>query len=183
MVGLTSGKLTTLNLKTTDAKGNKSILVDAGRRPGPGTRAARFLLDRCRPASSRLSVQRTEGRRWSSPLMATRSTASRPADRSARDLERLGLGLLLIPSGDNNLYGVDLLAAKVLWTFPSGAPIEQEPMVADQDVYTINTAGNMSLIDPADRRAALDAADPGRASCRGQRRPSFTSAATTSICS
>ena len=56
---------------------------------------------------------------------------------------------MLVPSADNNLYGVDLLTAKVIWTFPSGAPIAQEPMVADQDVYTVNTAGNMTLIDPA----------------------------------
>jgi hypothetical protein len=60
----------------------------------------------------------------------------------------LGTRLLLVPSADNNLYGVDLLTAKVAFTFPSGAPIEQEPMVVDQDVYIVNTAGNMSLIDP-----------------------------------
>jgi PQQ-like domain len=63
-------------------------------------------------------------------------------------LGTLGTRLLLIPSGDNNLYGVDLLTAKVLWSFPSGAPIAQEPMVAGQDVYTINTAGNMTLVNP-----------------------------------
>lgn len=59
-----------------------------------------------------------------------------------------GTRTLLVPSGDNNLYGIDLLTAKVIWTFPSGAPISQEPLVADQDAYIVNTAGNMSLIDP-----------------------------------
>ncbi len=98
-------------------------------------------------------------------------------------LGAFGTRTLLIPSADNNLYGVDLLTAKVLWTFPSGAPIEQEPMVADQDIYTVNTAGNLSLIDPATGEPRWTTADPGRAACRGQRRPSFTSAATTSTCS
>src|SRR5262249_47996695 len=56
---------------------------------------------------------------------------------------------LLIPSADNNLYAIDLFTAKVLWTFPSGAPIEQEPLVSDEDIYVINTAGNLTLLDPA----------------------------------
>ena len=64
-------------------------------------------------------------------------------------LGAFGTRLLLVPSGDSNLYGVDLLAAKVLWSFASGAPIAQEPMVAEQEIYTINTAGNISQIDPA----------------------------------
>ena len=86
---------------------------------------------------------------WSNPAMAIRSSASRPAVPIGEGLGAFGTRLLLVPSADNNLYGVDLLAAKVIWTFPSGAPIEQEPMVADQDVYTVNTAGNLSQIDPA----------------------------------
>ena len=56
-------------------------------------------------------------------------------------------------------------------------------MVADQDVYIVNTAGNMSLIDPTTGEPALDEADPGRTARRGQRRTRSTFAATISICS
>jgi outer membrane protein assembly factor BamB len=59
-----------------------------------------------------------------------------------------GTRKLLIPSADYNLYCVDVLTAKVLWTFPSGAPIEQAPLVHKDDVFVINTAGNLSLLDP-----------------------------------
>jgi outer membrane protein assembly factor BamB len=60
-----------------------------------------------------------------------------------------GTRTLLIPSGDHVLYAVDLLSAQTLWQFPSGAPIYQEPLVADQDVFVINTAGNLTLLNPA----------------------------------
>lgn len=63
-------------------------------------------------------------------------------------LGAFGTRLLLIPSQDRNLYGVDLFTAKVLWSFPSGAPIEQEPLVADNEIYVVNSAGLLSSIDP-----------------------------------
>jgi hypothetical protein len=63
-------------------------------------------------------------------------------------LGAFGTRTLLIPSGDNNLYGVDILTTRVLWSFASGAPIAQEPAVADQDVYVVNTVGALSAIDP-----------------------------------
>jgi outer membrane protein assembly factor BamB len=55
---------------------------------------------------------------------------------------------LLIPSGDNNLYAVDVFTATARWTFPSGAPIDQEPLVAEEDIYVINTAGALSVLTP-----------------------------------
>jgi outer membrane protein assembly factor BamB len=55
---------------------------------------------------------------------------------------------LLIPSADNNLYAVDFLTSNVQWTFPSGAPIGQEPLVAGKDIYVVNDAGNLTLLDP-----------------------------------
>lgn len=59
-----------------------------------------------------------------------------------------GTRTLIIPSGDKVLYAADLLTAQLLWTFPSGAPIAQEPLVAGDDVYAINTAGDLSSVDP-----------------------------------
>src|SRR5262249_48817097 len=59
-----------------------------------------------------------------------------------------GTRTLIVPSGDKILYAFDLFTARRLWTFASGAPIGQEPMVADQDVYVINAAGDLSTVDP-----------------------------------
>ncbi len=59
-----------------------------------------------------------------------------------------GTRLLIIPSADKNLYGVDFLTARVRWIYSSGAPISQEPMVADSDIFIINDAGQMSSMNP-----------------------------------
>jgi hypothetical protein len=148
MVGLTSGKLTTMNLKITDSKGNTSILLrplEAWSRSTGGP-----ILTRPMPAGMFTAFGSSDGKADlvesgdGNPLY--RITTGGPIGEG---LGTYGTRLLLVPSADNNLYGVDLLAAKVIWTFPSGAPIDQEPMVADEDVYTVNTAGNLSLIDPA----------------------------------
>lgn len=66
-----------------------------------------------------------------------------------KGLGAFGTRLLLIPSEDRNLYGVDLLTSKILWTYPSGASINQEPLVADNDIYVVNAAGQLTLLDPA----------------------------------
>ena len=107
--------------------------------------------------------------------METHFIAFRPAAQSARDSADLGPGPLIIPSGDNNVYGVDLLTAKVLWSFPSGAPVAQEPLVADQDVYSINTAGNMTSLDPASGQSRVDGSNARRSSCRNQRAQALSS--------
>ena len=54
---------------------------------------------------------------------------------------------LLAPSADRNLYAIDLMTAKVKWTYPSGAPITQEPLVAQDDIYIVNVAGLLSSLD------------------------------------
>jgi hypothetical protein len=59
----------------------------------------------------------------------------------------VGTRILLVPSGDFVLYAIDILTGESVWTFPSGAPIEHEPVVADQDVVVLNLAGSMSLLD------------------------------------
>jgi outer membrane protein assembly factor BamB len=59
-----------------------------------------------------------------------------------------GTRLLLVPSADMNLYGVDLLTSDVFWSYASGAPIEQEPLVADDDIFVVNKAGSLSSVDP-----------------------------------
>jgi outer membrane protein assembly factor BamB len=59
-----------------------------------------------------------------------------------------GNRLLLVPSADKNLYGIDILTSHALWTYASGAVIDQEPLVADDDIFVVNTAGRLSSIDP-----------------------------------
>jgi hypothetical protein len=60
-----------------------------------------------------------------------------------------GTRTLLIPSADNNLYAVDLLTADNQWVFPSGAPIHQSPLVADEDILVINESGTLTSLEPA----------------------------------
>src|SRR5262249_10481121 len=59
-----------------------------------------------------------------------------------------GTRLLLVPSADDNLYCLDILTSDLKWTFPSASPIDQAPLVAGEDIYVINQAGNFSQLDP-----------------------------------
>jgi outer membrane protein assembly factor BamB len=59
-----------------------------------------------------------------------------------------GTRTLLVPSSDNNLYAVDLLTSEPLWTFASGAPVTQAPLVVGEEIYVINSAGSLSSLDP-----------------------------------
>jgi outer membrane protein assembly factor BamB len=65
----------------------------------------------------------------------------------AAPLGAYGTRTVLLPSGDNNVYAVDLFGASVSWVYPSGAPVLQEPLVADDDVYTVNVAGLLTSLD------------------------------------
>jgi outer membrane protein assembly factor BamB len=65
-----------------------------------------------------------------------------------RELGSHGTRTLLIPSADQNLYAVDLLTSKMSWIFASGAPISQGPIVAQDEIFVINDAGGLSVIDP-----------------------------------
>lgn len=58
-----------------------------------------------------------------------------------------GTRMLLAPSSDRNLYAIDLFSSKVFWSYPSGAPIVQEPLVAQNDIYIVNTAGLLTSLD------------------------------------
>lgn len=55
--------------------------------------------------------------------------------------------VLLIPSADHDLYAVDVLTAQVLWTFPTGAPISQGPIVAQDEIFVINDGGSLSSLE------------------------------------
>jgi outer membrane protein assembly factor BamB len=146
-VGMTSGRVVGLKIKIRDDKGNESILSHprktwAWTTGGP-------VLTRPLPASQFVAFGSSDGKAY--VVAANESTSLYRISTGGpigEGLGSYGTRTLLIPSGDNNLYGVDLLTSRVLWTFPSGAPIDQEPLVADSDVYTVNTAGNLSVIEP-----------------------------------
>lgn len=63
-----------------------------------------------------------------------------------------GKRTVLVPSADNILYAVDLFdpedPAQTQWQVATGAPLQQEPLVAGEDVYVINARGVMFSIEP-----------------------------------
>lgn len=65
-----------------------------------------------------------------------------------RGLGAMGLRTLLVPSADNNLYAVDLFTSDILWVFPTGSPILQEPLVADKELFVVNKAGRLFSLSP-----------------------------------
>lgn len=65
-----------------------------------------------------------------------------------RELATHGTRTLLIPSADANLYAVDVLTSKILWVHPSGSAMSQGPIVAQEEIFAINDAGSLSVLDP-----------------------------------
>jgi outer membrane protein assembly factor BamB len=148
MIGFATGKIYGYDLKTKDAKGNESILtspVEAWNWQTNGAMHTRPL-----PAENFVAFGSDDGRAYVS-MAAERTPLFRIVTGGpiGEGFAGYGTRTLLIPSADNNLYAVDLFTAKVFWTFPSAAPILQEPSVCDQDIYVINSAGNLSSLDPA----------------------------------
>lgn len=71
------------------------------------------------------------------------------------NLGTCGARTLIVPSEDNVVYAVDLYTAKTKWSFPTGAPVKQEPLVCRgvtpdirREVFIVNTGGSMYSLDP-----------------------------------
>jgi outer membrane protein assembly factor BamB len=148
MLGLASGKIYAYDLKRKDDKGNVSLLaspVEAWNWATGGPMRTRPL-----PAENVTAFGSEDGKAYV-VMSAERTPLFRISTGGpiGEGLAGFGTRTLLVPSADDNLYAVDLFTADVIWTFPSAAPIQQEPMVADQDIYVINTVGNLSSLDPA----------------------------------
>lgn len=62
-----------------------------------------------------------------------------------------GSRTVLVPSTDNTLYAVDLFDPRdpnqIHWEFPTGSPIEQQPLVAADAIYAMNAAGILFSIE------------------------------------
>jgi PQQ-like domain len=148
MVGLTSGKIYAFTLKERDDQGNVKILTAP--LEAWNWQAGGQMLTRPLPAEQVVLFGSSDGKAY--VVMANEPTPLfrfSTGGRIGAGLGTFGTRQILIPSADNNLYAVDLFTSLGLWTFPSGAPIEQEPIVADEDIYIANTAGSLSSLDPA----------------------------------
>ncbi len=146
-VGLNDGKIYGYTLRVKDTKGNSVVLAQPAElwnwqtngnvetRPLPGEKLTAFGSD-----DGKVYVSLTDER----TMLYRIATGG----KIGAGLGTHGDRLLLIPSADKNLYGVDFLTARIRWVYSSGAPISQEPMVADDDIFVINDAGQLSSMDP-----------------------------------
>jgi outer membrane protein assembly factor BamB len=147
MVGMSNGMLIAHRLKYLDQKGNEHLYD----KPLPlwSYHAGSIIRTRQLPAESLIAFGGGDNKVWvvmaDEPTVMFRLATGGPIGDG---LGAYGTRTLLVPSADKVLYAVDLILGNVLWTFPSGAPITQEPLVAGEDVYVINTAGELSSLDP-----------------------------------
>jgi len=148
MVGLANGRLVGYSLRETRPKGPPVV------RDKPveiwGWQTSGSILTHPLPAEHVVAFGSSDGRVY--VCINDERTALyriRTGGPIGSGLGAYGTRTLLIPSADHNLYAVDLLTSDVLWTFASGAPIAQEPIIAGEDIFVINQTGSLSLLDPA----------------------------------
>lgn len=146
MVGLTTGKVVAYGLKKKIEKGPEQISPAAiflwnWQTNGP-------IIGRAIPAGPVIAFGGLDGRAYLAldepPKVLWRFETG---GQIAAAMGGYGTRTLLVPSTDKNLYAVDLWTAETKWSFPSGAPVRQEPLVAGEDVYVANDAGLLTAID------------------------------------
>ncbi len=131
---------------TLDGKINTYKAADGGELWSAQTRGE--VTSRPHPAEHVVAVASQDGRvyiyraEFNTPLMtwAARGPITAP-------LGAYSTRTLLVPSQDKSLYAIDLFTGETKWVFASGSPINQEPLVSGEDVYIVNTAGNLSRIN------------------------------------
>ncbi|MDB5351883.1 MAG: outer membrane protein assembly factor BamB, contains PQQ-like beta-propeller repeat [Planctomycetota bacterium] len=145
MVGLAGGKLVSFNAR--DESHSKPPGRSAGTfasawqtnanltaRPVPAGRVVAFASQ-----DSRVYVTMEEP-----PTILYRYPTGGPIIGS---LGTVGNRTLVIPSMDRTLYAIDLFTGDTKWTVATGAPIDQEPLVAGNVVYSLNTMGHVVAVD------------------------------------
>ncbi|QEH33635.1 outer membrane biogenesis protein BamB [Aquisphaera giovannonii] len=148
LVGTAEGRLNAYSLRSRDAKGNPTIRTKPGMEWGWQTSGPVDTLPLM--AQHVVAFGSTDGRVYV-VLNDQQITLYRirTGGKIGDGLGAYGTRTLLIPSADKNLYAVDLLTAQNQWVFPSGSPILQSPLVAGEDILTINEAGVLSSLEPA----------------------------------
>lgn len=147
LVGMSNGMLMGHRLKYLDKKGNEHTYE----KPIPLWNYHAGTAIRTRPiiAESLVAFGGGDNKAWvvmaDEPTIIYRLKTGGPIGNG---LGTYGTRTLLVPSADKVLYATDLLLAQILWQFPSGAPIVQEPLVAGDELYVINTEGSLSSLDP-----------------------------------
>jgi outer membrane protein assembly factor BamB len=63
---------------------------------------------------------------------------------------------LIVPSGDNEVYAIDLFDGTFRWSVATGAPIDQEPLVSGAEVYVTNASGRVIRIDGTNGEVVWD---------------------------
>src|SRR4051812_4157952 len=151
MVGLSNGKLVAFDLY--DPADKKKTLYDTARAAWNWQTGGGALTSRPLPAQQFVAFGGRDGKLYVAmsdvPLDFIPGMLYRLATGGGdvAPLAAHGTRNVLVASTDKNLYSVDLFTAAVNWIYPSGAPITQEPMPADDDVYVVNTAGLLTALD------------------------------------
>ena len=134
MVGLESGKLATFDAKTGAVGWNIQTNAQVSSRPVPAGRVIAFGSE-----DRKLYLSRAEA-----PQLFWRFACGGPI---VAPLGTYGVRTLLVPSLDKSLYAVDLFTGEGRWTLATGSPVEQEPLVTDDDAYVVNDEGFLTAID------------------------------------
>jgi outer membrane protein assembly factor BamB len=151
MVGLSNGKLASYVLY--DPNDRRKVLYGEPREWWNWQTGRGALTSRPLPAQQFVAFAGQDGKLYVAlsalptdmiPVMLYRIATG---GEIAAPLGAYGTRTILVPSGDNNVYAVDLFEASVKWIYPSGAPVMQEPLVAGDDVYVVNTAGLFTSLD------------------------------------
>jgi len=168
MVGLSTGLLRAFSLLVRDEKG--LLVKDSTGQPVLSPKAIFAwnwqtngpLRSRPLPAGRLVVFGGHDGRAYvalaDTPKMLYRIATGGKIDAP---ISYYGTRTFFIPSADKNVYSVDLFTAAVMWTFSSGAPVMQEPLVAGTDVYVVNTSGVLNAVEVGSGSARWSTATHG----------------------
>jgi outer membrane protein assembly factor BamB len=133
-VGLISGRVTTYDIKNGKPLWNFQAKSEITSRPHPAGRVVVWASHDGKVYCSRAEMLLLL-MRWGSggPITASLGTH--------------GVRTLLVPSADKSLYAVDLWTGETKWNFPTGAPVQQEPLIAGDEAFIVNEEGMLSSIN------------------------------------
>ena len=133
MVGTMDGRVDAYSLREKGPKGEMKIRAKPVQEWGWQTGGAVHTLPLT--AEHMVALGSSDGRVY--VVMNSERTSLyrvRTGGAIGEGMASFGTRTLLIPSADYNLYAIDLLTSSSLWTFPSGGPIDQAPLVAGEEI-------------------------------------------------